>query len=55
MRLELGTFPVTEVAFGPRTRYAAGRLEVDRDAAIAAAREDPRIATVDLAIAHPGE
>ncbi len=55
MRLELGTFPVTELAFGPRTRYDHGRLEVDRDAALAAVREDPRIASAELAIARPGE
>jgi glycine reductase len=55
MRLELGTFPVREIAFGSRTRYAAGRLEVDGDAALAAVREDPRIDAADLEIARPGE
>jgi glycine reductase len=55
MRLELGSFPVTEVVFGARTRYDAGRLVVDREAALAAVREDPRIATADLDIARPGE
>jgi Glycine/sarcosine/betaine reductase component B subunits len=55
VRLELGTFPVTEVIFGPRTRYERGRLEVNREAALAAAREDPRIASVELEIARPGE
>ena len=55
MRLELGTFPVTEIAFGAPTRYDAGRLTVDRDALLAAVREDPRIATAQLEIARPGE
>jgi sarcosine reductase len=55
MRLELGTFPVREIAFGPRTRYDDGRLIVDRDAALAAAREDSRIVSADLQIARPGE
>ena len=55
MRLEMGTFPVTEIAFGARTRYHAGRLEVDREAALAAVREDPRVVTADLLIARPGE
>jgi sarcosine reductase len=55
MRLELGTFPVTEVTFGSRTRYDRGRLEVDREAALAAVREDPRIVTAELEIARPGE
>ena len=55
MRLELGSFPVTGITFGSRTAYAHGRLEVDRDAALAAVMRDPRIATADLAIARPGE
>ena len=55
MRLELGTFPVREIAFGSRTRYERGRLEVDRAAALAAVREDPRIASAELEIARPGE
>src|SRR5687767_11793394 len=55
MRLELGTFPVREIVFGAATRYDAGRLTVDRDAVLAAVREDPRIATAELEIARPGE
>src|SRR5215468_9512970 len=55
MRLEVGTFPVTEIAFGPRTAYEAGRLTVDREAALAAVRRDARIASASLDIARPGE
>ena len=55
MRLELGTFPVTDVTFGAVTRYDAGRLTVDRDAVLAAVRQDPRIAEARLEIARPGE
>jgi glycine reductase complex component B subunit alpha and beta len=55
MRLELGTFPVHELAFGARTRYEGGRLEIDREAALAAAREDARIVSAELEIARPGE
>jgi glycine reductase len=55
MRLELGTFPVREVAFGPATRYHDGRLEVDREAVLSAVREDPRIQTAELELARPGE
>src|SRR5262245_12492062 len=55
MRLELGTFPVTEIRFGSGTRYDRGRLEVDREAALAAVREDPRIVSAELEIARPGE
>src|SRR4029077_14126023 len=43
------------LAFGPATRYESGRLTVDRDAALTAVREDPRIATAELEIARPGE
>ena len=55
MRLELGSFPVTALDFGPATRYRDGRLEVDRAAALAAVRRDSRIVEADLAIARPGE
>jgi sarcosine reductase len=55
MRLELGSFLVDEIVFGSRTRYEYGRLEVDREAALAAVREDPRIASAELEIARPGE
>ena len=55
MRLELGTFPVTDVRFGSGTRYDRGRLEVDREAALAAVREDARIVSAELEIARPGE
>src|SRR5207253_528719 len=55
MRLEMGTFPVTDIAFGRATRYDAGRLTVDPDAVLAAVRQDPRIASAALEIAKPGE
>src|SRR5262249_29597996 len=55
MRLEMGTFPVTDIVFGPATRYDAGRLTVNRDGVLAAVRQDPRIASAELEIARPGE
>jgi glycine reductase complex component B subunit alpha and beta len=55
MRLEIGTFPVTGIAFGPRTRYERGLLTVDRAAALAEVRRDTRIVSADLDIARPGE
>lgn len=55
MRLELGTFPVREVAFGPDTRYRDGLLEIDRDAVLTAVAEDPRIRSASLELARPGE
>jgi glycine reductase complex component B subunit alpha and beta len=55
MRLELGTFPVTDVTFGSRTRWRDGRLEIDRAAALGAVRQDPRIRSASLELARPGE
>jgi glycine reductase len=55
MRLDMGTFPVQRITFGARTRYQDGHLEVDKAAVAEAVQHDPRIATVDLEIAYPGE
>src|SRR4030095_2556071 len=54
MRLEMGTFPVADIVFGRATRYDGGRLTVDREAVLAAVRQDPRIATAALEIRKPG-
>ncbi len=55
MRLDMGTFPVHKITFGSQTRYQDGHLEVDKAAVLEAVQHDPRIATVDLEIAYPGE
>src|SRR5688572_3164698 len=55
MRLELGTFPVHDARFGPRTRWSDGVLEIDREAALAAVREDVLVASARLELARPGE
>ena len=55
MRLEMGTFPVTDIAFGPETRWNDGRLEIDREALLDAVRRDPRIARAEIELARPGE
>jgi glycine reductase len=55
MRLELGSFPVSDARWGSRTRWSGGVLEIDRDAALAAVREDALVATARLEIARPGE
>ena len=55
MRLEMGTFPVERITFGSETRYADGRLQIDKEAVIEAVHADPRIASVDLEVAYPGE
>ena len=43
------------IAFGDATRWADGHLTVDKAAALAEVRRDPRIATVTLEIAAPGD
>lgn len=55
MRLEMGTFPVRDAAFGPATRWRQGHLEVDREAVLAAVRRDTRIVSANLELAVPGE
>ena len=55
MRLELGTFPVRDARFGARTRWSDGILEIDREAAMAAVREDGLVASARLELARPGE
>ena len=42
--LSWATFPVRRIAFGAPTRYHDGQLTVDKAAALAAVRQDPRIA-----------
>jgi sarcosine reductase len=55
MRLELGTFPVSDVRFGQGTRWQDGVLTIDREAVLAAVRDDALVATASLEIAKPGE
>src|SRR5215475_1014782 len=55
MRLELGSFPVRSIAFGDATRWSDGHLTVNKAAALAEIRRDPRIASADLQIAAPGD
>ena len=55
MRLEVGSFPVTRISFGPATRWDAGHLVVDKAAALAEVRRDLRIVSADLEVAAPGE
>jgi len=55
MKLDLGTFPVREVAFGGQTRWADGYLEIDRDHVRGLAVADQNIAYVDVDLALPGE
>jgi glycine reductase len=55
MRLEMGTFPVDDLAFGPTTRWRDGRLEVNKDEILREVLADRRIATADVDLAKPGE
>jgi len=55
MRLEMGTFPVRDARFGARTRWHDGVLEIDREAVLAAVREDPLVSSARLELARPGE
>ena len=55
LRLELGTFPVEDVAFGPATRWSDGRLEVDRDEIVTAIRRDPRVLSAEIELLRPRE
>ncbi|HEY3111815.1 MAG TPA: glycine/sarcosine/betaine reductase component B subunit [Chloroflexota bacterium] len=55
LRLELGTFPVEDAAFGGRTRWSDGRLEIDRAEVVAAIRRDPRVLSAELELLRPGD
>jgi glycine reductase len=56
MSLDLASFPVRDVAFGPRTRLAGSVLEIDRQALLAVAGGgSPVFRSLDLDIARPGE
>ena len=55
MRLEMGTFPVTDIVFGSQTRWNDGVLEVNEAEILEAVRADRRIAKVELELAKPGE
>ena len=55
MRLEMGTFPVRDVAFGSSTRWSGGLLEVCREEILEAIADDHRIIKADLELARPGE
>src|SRR5918992_2753660 len=55
MHLEMGTFPVENIVFGPRTRWRDGELEVNREELLEAIRNDHRIRQADIDLARPGE
>ena len=55
MQLVLGTFPVRDAAFGTRTRWADGFLEIDRERVREIAGSDPNVRAVDVDLTRPGE
>jgi glycine/sarcosine/betaine reductase component B subunit len=55
MRLELEWCHVTSVALGAATRRLAGALEIDTTGLAAELGGDPRLARVEIDLAHPGE
>jgi len=55
VRLELGTFPVNEIAFGSSTRWDKGVLEISKKELLAAVRKDTRVTGVELELVRPGE
>ena len=55
MRLDLATYPVTEVTLGSATGLKDGVLEINPDALAAEVLSDPRIATARIELASPGE
>jgi glycine reductase complex component B subunit alpha and beta len=55
MKLEIAEFPVNKIRLGHRFSYENQILDVDEDALIDLAQEDPRITDATLAVATPGE
>ena len=55
MKLEVGTFPVRDIAFGTQTRWQDGVLSVDKDELLALVMEDPYIAWADIDVTRPGD
>jgi glycine reductase len=55
MELEIGSFRVRDVEFGPATALRDGILSIDRPALIAHLLEDPNLQAVAVEIARPGD
>jgi glycine reductase len=55
MTLEVQTFQVRALEFGPRTRLAAGRLTIEREEIRRIAASPPAIADVAVELVAPGE
>ncbi|MDP6665988.1 MAG: glycine/sarcosine/betaine reductase component B subunit, partial [Dehalococcoidia bacterium] len=55
MSLEVGSFPVTDIQFGPETKYHAGLLVVNREEVMALVTQDPLVQSANIDVARPGE
>ena len=55
MKLEVGTFPVSDITFGGETRWRDGILEVNRQDLLDLVLQDPYIAWTDIDIVRPGD
>ncbi|MCH8038018.1 MAG: hypothetical protein IIC53_12985, partial [Proteobacteria bacterium] len=55
MRLELGSFPVRDLVFGPRTEYRQGVLSVNTDELKAFLLKDSPFKDIEIDVARPGE
>ncbi|MCL4458877.1 MAG: glycine/sarcosine/betaine reductase component B subunit [Chloroflexi bacterium] len=55
MRLELATFEVKDVVFGPRTALQDGTLSIDREELQRLLLEDENLRNVEIELARPGE
>ena len=55
MRLEMKYFDVKSARFGEQTSFAGGVLTIDKDELIGRISGDPRISSIDIVCAHPGE
>jgi glycine reductase len=53
--LEVGTFPVQRLVFGPQSQYRDGTLTIDRAALLATIAEPRVIGDIEIHLAHPGE
>ncbi|MBI4318653.1 MAG: hypothetical protein HY675_09200 [Chloroflexi bacterium] len=55
MKLELASFPVTNVRLDGRTGYDDGVLEINKEELVSLVLQDERIVSADIDVAHPGE
>ena len=55
MTLDLCNYQVSDVRFGPKTFWADGVLEINRDEVLDLIKDDPQVAKADVCLAKPGE